>query len=107
MSTKEVPYTLLKDTKPDKSAKYNLAGVIIDATAPYKTSKTLIVSLKIVDPSITLSSNQHDDSKFDHDDEDEVIKNSRKYFRNISIFHNNIQDEMPIVKNVGDIILLK
>ena len=96
---------MLKDTKPDKSAKYNLAGVIIDATAPYKTSKTLIVSLKIVDPSITLSSNQHDDSMFDHDDE--VIRNSRKYFGDISIFHNNIQDEMPIVKNVGDIILLK
>ena len=51
-------YTLLKETKAENKyekgikKKYNIAGIVIDATQPYKTSKTLIVSLKIVDPSI-------------------------------------------------------
>lgn len=46
-------YTKLMDTLPDKKTKYFIAGVIIDATQPYKTSKTLLVSLKIVDSSIS------------------------------------------------------
>ena len=40
-------------------------------------------------------------------DEEAKIRSSNKKFRSISVFNQNQKDEMPIVRNVGDIILLK
>ena len=40
-------------------------------------------------------------------DEDTAIENSKKIYRSISVFNQNQKDEMPLVKNIGDIILLK
>ncbi|CAI2363839.1 unnamed protein product [Moneuplotes crassus] len=99
-------YTNLKGTVPTK--KYNLAGVVIDATQPYKTSKNLIVTMKIVDPSISCILDTDPDADMDAEiDEEKAIKETNKMFRSISIFNQNQKDEMPIVKNVGDIILIK
>jgi hypothetical protein len=40
-------------------------------------------------------------------DEETAIENSKKLFRCISIFNDNKKHEMPLVKNIGDIILLR
>lgn len=100
----QMKYTKLADTVPDKKTKYYIAGIIIDATQPYKTSKNLIVSLKIVDPSISFMNEDEQDMDVD---EETAILNSNKIFRSVSIFNNNQKSEMPLVRNVGDIIFLR
>jgi len=108
MDTQVEKYTLLCNTVPDKKSKFFLAGVVIDATQPYKTSKTLIVSLKIVDPSVASSMDDPEMMDVDKEvDEELAIQNSKKIYRPISVFNYNKKEEMPLVKNVGDIILLR
>ena len=90
-SNTSISYTELRDTTPNKTTKYNIAGIVIDSTQPYKTSKTLIVSLKIVDPSISMFS---DDMKVEGDPAAKAKED--KMFRSISVFNDNNKDEIQV-----------
>ena len=90
MESKSSSYTKLSETTPNKSSKYNIAGIVIDATQPYKTSRTFIVTLKIVDPSICLLSEENMMV-----DADQSTKNKdEKMYRSISVFNDNNNNEM-------------
>ena len=80
----------MADADPKSNESYNLYGVLIDATYPYKSNEKYLCSLKIVDPSFNLTDEDNEESESNG-------------CCNVVIFAKR-QEDLPVVPKIGDII---